>query len=368
LGNLRFTDHNTTLLLTQLANLGTFSNVFVVGSGPGATHDTLQAAFDAVSISSSPSLPSLVLIMPGTYNSVAGVTLSKNAVHVKALGRVVLDTDTGDTFLIDPNVGSPTLATFEGLTFRNDINGEACFRIISDAASTVGSLGIRFTHCEFEAVALGGNYALDIECAGSVTITDCVFSGTGSLCRVQQTANLRVDGLVSESALRFTYSGSGDTPSIPLQPWQVLNADIAGVSPSMQVTTDVVGFEVNVRNTRVGNVSVGTTALLQAYGSQLGNITLNGTSAFNAYGCAFGTFNTNATAQAKAPRAGTASFVAEATKAVTFNIPMSGGYRVTLTPTGDVGAPWVTSQGPNGFTINLPASETVDVDWTAVPS
>jgi len=62
---------------------------------------------------------------------------------------------------------------------------------------------------------------------------------------------------------------------------------------------------------------------------------------------------------------GSATFAAEASKAVVFGAAFADtNYRITLAPDGNV-ASWYADKAVGGFTIHTSAGHTGDVDWVA---
>ena len=139
-GSLKFTDAVVTagVLLKDLLSLNGVTGTFIVGSGgSGADYTTIQAALDAIPNTSSPSAPSLVLVLPGLYTE--NLTIEKDGVALIGLGGVYLqNSGAGDTVTVIASPGAtPENVVLRGLTITNNQAGFACVKV--DGAFTFAS-------------------------------------------------------------------------------------------------------------------------------------------------------------------------------------------------------------------------------------
>jgi hypothetical protein len=139
-GSLKFTDAVVTagVLLKDLISLNSVTGVYIVGAGgSGADYTTIQDALDAVPNTSSPSSPSLVLVLPGEYTE--NLTVGKDGVALIGLGGVYLqNSGASDTVTVTATPGAtPENVVLRGLTVTNDQVGFACVKV--DGAFTFAS-------------------------------------------------------------------------------------------------------------------------------------------------------------------------------------------------------------------------------------
>ena len=139
-GSLKFTDAVLTagVLLKNLVNMNNITGVYTVGSGgTGAGYSTIQDALDAIPNTSSPSAPSLVLVMPGLYTE--NLTIGKDGVALIGLGGVYLqNSGASDTVTVTASPGAvPENVVLRGLSITNDQAGFACVKV--DGANTFAS-------------------------------------------------------------------------------------------------------------------------------------------------------------------------------------------------------------------------------------
>ena len=73
------------VLLPSLVGLRNVTGLFLVGrGGDGAPYTTIQSALDAIPITSSAALPSVVLVMPGVYAE--NLTVQKDGTYIVGMG------------------------------------------------------------------------------------------------------------------------------------------------------------------------------------------------------------------------------------------------------------------------------------------
>lgn len=349
------------ILLQALASLRAVEGVYLVGrGGDGAEYSTLQAAVDAVPASSSPAAPNLILMLPGVY--VENVIIEKDGIEVVALGRVLLQAAAGTpTITIQEGATIPTRCVLQGLHILNTFGGASCVSVIGGAASTVASDGVYIQQCNLDAQGVGTRHIL------GDTVNNLIVEGgswTGSvsaLTLINQCALFVLKGLREGGILQTTYNN-------------ILSAPATATS------------EYRVEDSRLGDVVstlAGVGSLAFSNCSQIGDVTLSGDRPVTFQSCSLGdlivnagtTVKTAATTRGTAAGSGTldepvlrgsVAFAAEASKAVTFDVPMSDS-EYTLSLDKDIDArTTVPSRSNTGFTIEFPAgAQTGAVSWAA---
>jgi len=98
-GSMKFVDAIVTsgVLLKELVGVRNIQGVFIVG-GSNAPYTTIQSAVDAIPITSSSSLPSAILVMPGVYTE--NLLIQKDGLSIIGLGAKVLNSGNSDTVTI----------------------------------------------------------------------------------------------------------------------------------------------------------------------------------------------------------------------------------------------------------------------------
>ena len=139
-GSLKFTDNvlPTGILLYQLAGMRNVTGVYIVGTGgTGAAYTSIQDALDAIPLTSSPSAPALVLVLPGLYTE--NLTVQRDGVAIVGLGGVnIVNSGASDTVTVSATSGAtPENVLLRGLTITNDQSGYACVKV--DGADTFAS-------------------------------------------------------------------------------------------------------------------------------------------------------------------------------------------------------------------------------------
>jgi hypothetical protein len=137
-GDLQLSDPNVTAVLLALVGLRNVTGVFIVGrAGDGAPYTAVQDAIDAIPATSSPALPSLVLILAGVYSET--ITIDKDGVHLIGLGAVSITNAAADaTITIEDNPETtPQAVVLRDLVIENTGAGEEC--VLIEGAGTYAS-------------------------------------------------------------------------------------------------------------------------------------------------------------------------------------------------------------------------------------
>lgn len=156
-GELRLLDPSfpSGLVLADLAGLQTVDGVYVVGKGGGATYTSIQDALDAIPTTSSPLLPSLVLVLAGVYTE--NLSITRDGVSIIGLGSVTINNDgVSDTITITQDADSiPTMVVLQNLTVTNDQDG-SCVKIDGSNTFASGTVTVNTTLSAGDTITIGG--------------------------------------------------------------------------------------------------------------------------------------------------------------------------------------------------------------------
>lgn len=370
------------LILSQLAGLRNIPNVFIVGtSGAGAQYTTIQSALDDVPSAASATNPYLILVMAGVYTET--VNIVRDGVHLLGLGRVVLRSaleatpnavGNDHTLIISAQLGTiPKTVTIENIRITNAHNNKACVRIVGGAGSTVGNGLITLRNCDLAADAAGGNRPLWATTVNNILVEGGNLGGsTADLVVLEEVAWFRAVHVRRTSALDFRWDTDENTPANVAEGYFMHGchsvAEDTGLTP-LAVALDG-GGTAGFTDCTLPDVQVSGDQAVSITRCSVGDLTLLNTTEATLTGSTRGAIAANATAVLTEPRVrGTATFNAEATKAVTFDVPMADDsfvvfFELSATSSGEV--PWVTGKAATGFTINFDGAQTMDVEWVAI--
>ncbi len=388
-GSLEFVDplNPSGITVSQLAGLQAVTNVSVVGkAGTGAQYTTVQAALNAVPANSTRINPYLILVMPGVYTE--DLTVNRDGVHIIGIGRPILQSALEATPNAVGNAHTLTVAAGEGtipltvhlenFTITNAHDDKAAVRVVGGAASTLLTDGLRLRNCFLEGNAAGGNYPLWASTAGAVFLNDCSCTGANNLetVLIEEMSSCVLKAVAMASAFSFRYEVGQPEPSGGPGYLYIARCTDFGVDTNLipAVSIDCDGD--------------GTSELRQVTMSLASRIQYSGGESHSAEDCSLGVLSLletptllasktrfqsilAANANAKLQRdviTGTAVFAGDATKAVTFDVPLQTGntYDVQVElpsrPVNDETA-WVTGKTTTGFSINFQTAQTFTVGW-----
>ena len=212
-GSLKFID---TLIpagvtLTQLSGLRNITGVYVVGrGGSGAPYTTIQEALDAISITSTSLLPSLVLVMPGVYTE--NLSIQKDGVNLVGLGGVkIKNSGASDTITISASLDVvPKNILIRNLNVTNNQASKSCVKILGADSFASGEVTVTAAPLSTgDTVTIDGNVLTGV--AGIRTSGDnnfSVSSGTVAGIAAEIVAALN-DSLNSFSNIVFASSALG---------------------------------------------------------------------------------------------------------------------------------------------------------------
>lgn len=347
--------------LRDLASLGTLSNVFVVGTGAGAKYSTISAAVTAVSGSSSPTNPSLILVMPGTYTE--NVVIQKDGISIVGFGYPILTapaSSSNPTVLIQDGVSThPTTVLLQGLQIVNPNTGQTCLSIQGGSGSTVGSSTLRVMDCLFNAPS--GGYAINGSQANTLTVrgSDLRLGDSTSVVLISQMASVAFRDC-SLFGIEMDYNSSGVLPSVAGSLYTIENCPVVGAVAS--TLTGAGSLRVTACPSIVSMTVNGNQSGVVSNSSISGAVAINGTFALTLLRTSRGSASGAGTLSESA-LFGSTNFAASASQAVTFPVTKpSANYQVSL-DTGVQSTVIATTKASTGFTITFPGVETTTVFW-----
>ena len=384
-GGLKFTDPVVgALLLSQLAGLRAVPNVFVVGkSGAGAQYTTIQSALDDVPPSASATSPYLVLVLPGRYDET--ISIVRDGVRLMGLGqpeiRSALEATPNapgatHTVNIFSDLGTtPKTVIIENFIISNIHTSKAAVRVTGSVGTLLGNGGVLLRNCSVQANAAAGNYSLWANTCNTIRIEGGNWQEANNLglLLLREVSLFQAVGVAGLGALDLRYDTGEDQPvnaAIGFFFGQCPNiATVTAFGTPVAVTCSGAGY-LEFSGCSVSDLTFNGDRPLSALGTAFQALTLLGTVQATLVGGAHEATNVNVLAVLdEHQRKGGASFGAELTKAVTFDIPFSDGnyqvsFEVDSQPVNDE-TPWVTGKAGTGFTLNFATAQTLTVAWLA---
>jgi len=360
-GSLRFRDAVITggVNLSQLAGFSTVAGTYVVGkSGSGAQFTTIQAALNAVPVTSNDAAPSVIMVLPGLYSE--NLTWTKDGVTVIGIGLVRLVANLAQpTITMEAAVASrPHTATLQNVWLENPYNGLACVSVSGGAGSDIGDAGIFFRDCNFAASGAGG-YTVYADTVNYVYLDNCTVIGSSStaILRANQCALMQARSC-DLKLVQMDYDTGGVIPSVIGSAYELVGCRTVG---NVLTTMTGAGSFLLSGSTSVGNVTANGNRTLTVKSSSIGNLVLGGTTAAILTNSTRGTAGGAGTLNANA--SGTLAFTASAAETFTFPIPRSNANYAISLDTGIVSTAFVSSRLTTGFTVTFAAPVTTTVRW-----
>jgi hypothetical protein len=361
-GSMRFRDAVVTagVNLSDLASLSTVAGALIVGkSGSGAKYTTIQAAINAVPITSSVTNPFVILVFPGVYTE--NVLLSKDGVSIIGLGRVAVVAAAGTpTIEIMSSVSStPKMALLQGLRVENSFSVE-CVYVCGGAASLVASQGVTLQDCDLVATGAGG-FVFRADTVNNVSLFGCRSdeSDPTAALKVVQTASLTVAGGTLQ-LVQADYNSAGVIPSVAGSAYR-----FDGVRKMGNVLSTLSGAgSLNLAGCpQVGNITLNGDRTGTVLSSTVSNLVLGGTSAMTLFASRRGTVAGSGTLD-EPSLSGTTVFAAVASVPVVFAVPRSSATYTVALDTGVLAASTVSAKTAAGFTIDFALPQVTTVYWT----
>ena len=361
-GSLKFVDAVVTggINLSDLAGLASIGSVFVVGSsGAGATYTTVQAALDAVPLTSSATQPNVILLTPGVYQE--NLTISKDGVALIGMGEVRLkNSGAASTVTIQPGAGSvPLTFLMRGVKIENDSVGQDCVSITGVAATTLGSDELKFESCTFVTSNVG-NFPINASIANNIKVENCQLStDPNSILQASQVASLVLKSCTSVPLVQLSYTNAGVLPSI-------LTSEFVFEECTSILTTSVsmtgVGSFTATGCPSIGDYTISGDRTSTFSQCNLGNLSINNTSVVVLTHCTRGTAAGAGTLDEDLTQ-GTVSFAASATQTVALPVSRSSNVFTILLDTGDATPSFASNKTTTGFDVTFTAPITTTVRW-----
>lgn len=360
-GSMTFQDAIVTspVFLSQLAGLGTIPGVLIVGkSGAGATYDNIQSALNAVPITSSPTSPYLILVMPGTYTE--NLTITKNGVFMVGFGSAIIQPfSSGPTITLQSSVSSsPGLFIMDGFRVGQTTTGQPCIQINGGVGSVVGSVGIYIKNCSLSPSGIGCP-VVSADTINNVYLYNCSCSGSGSFLGLNQYASLTATNCVLPS-LQLSYNSSSPKPSVVTTSTYIGNCQSVG---STLVNFSGAGSLTVNDCTAVGDMTFNGDQVCNISNSTVSSLAINNTFTVNSYNSEIGSeagagfFNPDKIS-------GLTGFSTSSIQAVSFAVQRSSSVFNVFYDAGVPQIPYTTLKTASGFTINFPISVSTNVGWT----
>lgn len=386
-GGLAFQDAVVTspLVLQQLANLTTITNVAIVGkTGAGAQYTTIQAALDAVPSAASATNPYIIIVMPGVYDET--VNIVRDGVRLIGIGKPVLRSalettpDAGGndhTLIISAQLGTiPKNIVIEGMVITNAHADKACVRIVGAAGSTVGNDQILLKCCDLQANSATGNRHLWATAVNFICLEGGNFTEDAAnlgLLLMEEVAGLDVNQVTGIGGMSLRFDTVNDVPSEASVGYTFLGC--GSIAPSTLISPPILGDFAGDGQLVFDNCTVpaGTTfsgdQTVLFTDSIVGELTLLETVTVDTSGgVTDGVSAVNAGASYdERQRNDTAVFGAATTVVVAFDVPFSDAVfdvflELDTRPVSDE-SPWITAKAATGFTINFFSAQTMSVRW-----
>jgi len=361
-GALAFYDNvnSTTILLHQLAGLQAITACSVVGkAGTGAQYTTIAAAIAAAPVNATAAAPHTILITAGTYTE--NLVIDKDGIVLHGLGGVTITASTADaTVLVQAATYTPLTCTLEGLTITNTGAGVECIYLLGGAGSTVGNGTLYIKDCNLVASGVG-TYALRTVAVNNVVVRggSCSGSSNTALTHCQETAAVDIVGMRALTLVQLDYANASATK--PVTVGSAYRLDHCPAVGNLTSTMTGAGG-LTIAHSGCSTITMNGDRTLDVSNSTTGNLTLNNTVAATYKASARGTA-VGAGTLAESLVRGTATFTAEATKAVTFTPPHPDAAYTVALELGIDDTAFVTAKATDGFTINFGSAVTTTVDY-----
>ena len=360
-GSLRFVDAVVTsgVNLSEMSGISTVDSVFVVGTaGAGATYSTVQAAIDAVPITSNENDPNVILVTPGVYQE--NLVLEKDGVSIIGLGEVVLKNNgASPTLTIQQGVATPELFLMRNMKIENDSVGQACINIQGVASTNLGANLLSFEDCTFVTSDIG-NFPVLANVCNNIRLVGCSLStGSSAILSVQQVADFKIKSCTSVPSIQLAYDNTGTQPSLTTSQFSMEDCDsvlATIVNLSGEGSFSAKGCPVFGDFTVTGDRS---STFNQC---NLGNLSINGTSAVTLQGCTRGT-TAGAGVLDEDLTQGTVAFAASSSETVTLPVGRTSNDFTILLDTGDATPSFVSNKTTTGFDVEFTAPVTTTVRW-----
>lgn len=349
--------------LVSFAGLRNIEGCFVVGrDGTGAQYTTISAALAAIPGSSSASIPSVVLVCPGTYSE--NLVIDRDGVTLMALGQVTITPATNNpTVKIQAGASTvPQSVVLDGIKIVQSNASQACVLVQGAAASTVaGGAGVTIRDCWLNPTGSGA-HGLSTDRVGTIRVTGCKVTGDSAADIVlSQTNSVVFDYTDIEPALSYTFDDTGEKPNGTVVGLRLTGCRASNVSLS-QIDASTSAFQ----NSTLGDVTVAGTQGHTISNCTTGTLTIDATSTVESLASKHAAYAGAGTFDLLTLR-GVGSVVGATSVVVSLGVVLpDANYSVVLTPhaiPSDGKAPAVTSRQAHQFTVSFTSVETLSFSW-----
>lgn len=352
--------------LNDLAGVKNIDDVYVVGTGAGASYTSIQAAIDAVDPTKTS--PQVILVMSGLY--LENLILEKS-LSIIGIGMPIIRCDLGPTVWIKEAVTSvPKKVILNGVQLETTKVIDSCVKVTGGSGSEVGSDGIFITNCNLKPGAsscyllhasstariycTNGNWYMGEEAnTASIKVKECgevVFSGMPQLPYAQ----IDCDGTGAlptwTDDFRYIIKSVGTIGNI--------QSTITGLNPKQGTLT--------IRSSKTGDVTftgdANSTCVLHGCESQA--LTCDGSSMVSLYGSRTTVTGTGTIQESIIYGSEIVDNAASVTVTLDVNQP-DANYTVNV-ETDFVSAYGVTAKGAALFTVSFDGAQTGTLYWTIV--
>ena len=350
------------LTLADMVGLQKTGSLYFVGATAPATYTTIQAALDAVPVSSSKTTPSLVLVSPGVYSE--ALTVEKDGIILTSLGAVTIKAPSAGSTITFQQGGSSTPKYFrmESIRVENEYDGEACVELVGGSASEVAEEWIELINCDLVATGIGG-YPVSAATVNKIRIQGGNWSesSSNSLLYIEQAAELLVSGVAGIYNSQLIYDQANPAPSIATSTYRYENCRMTG---NVLVTLTTLGA-LEISNCVLANLTCNGDRIVTANSSVMDDVVVNGTVAASLRNCVRGAAS-GAGTLAESTQTGTVAFAASSSETVTHAVEQPDtNYQVF--PETELTEPVaVQSKTTTTFVLAFSGAQTTSVGYTIV--
>ena len=353
-GTLVFQDQEIPALkLAQLVGFENIDNVFLVGkAGSGARYKNIQDAINAVAVTSSYLVPSVICVTAGVYQE--SLTIQKEGVHIIGLGRVVISGANGFPSVLIDDLGAikPQEVHLENLIISKDQDGESCIEVNGSLDTTLLQRGLVVKDCSLEATGIG-SYPIKADKVNSITVMGGTWgdSRSDSICFISQVAYFHCVGLLQGTDFQMSYDDTADAPITKTSEYLISN-----ILGSGNFLVSLLGTgSLTIDRSTIGDVSITGDRTLSLSGSQTNNLMVQGTTSCSVSSTNHGTIGGDATAILSLDELKeSVDFIGAVSMSVSLPLTYPNSLYMVTVDGYDGSAPYVTNKTNSTFDIVYP--------------